>query len=88
MAMEKMLERAAVFAYRRAIALGADDLEGFETALEIIFDARPDIEDDAARDMLRAMLAAAPQLSERDPTMRAAAASSSTNRSRSLARVA
>jgi hypothetical protein len=81
--MEKMLERAAVFAYHRAIALGADDLEGFETALEIIFDARPDIEDDAARDMLRAMLAAAPQSSKR-----ATVVSSSTNRRSSLSRVA
>ena len=57
--MEKMLERAVLFAYRRAIALGADGIEAFETALDIVFDARPDIEDDAGRGIVTTIIHAA-----------------------------
>lgn len=57
--MEKMLERAVLFAYRRAMALGADEIEAFETALDIVFDARPDIEDDAGRSLVTTIIRAA-----------------------------
>jgi len=57
--MEKMLERAILFAYRRAAALGADQIEAFETALTVLFDARPDLEDAAARQAVAGILAAA-----------------------------
>lgn len=57
--MEKMLERTVLLAYRRALALGADGMEAFETALDIVFDARPDIEDDAGRDVVATIIEAA-----------------------------
>jgi hypothetical protein len=59
-AMEKMLERAVLFAYRRVIALGADGIEAFETALSVLFDARPDMDDAEARVAISGMLAADP----------------------------
>ena len=55
--MEKMLERTIMFAYRRAAALGADNVEAFETALTVLFDARPDLDEDDARSTLAGMLA-------------------------------
>ncbi len=58
--MEKMLERAVLFAYRRVIALGADGIEAFETALSVLFDARPDMDDAEARVAISGMLAADP----------------------------
>jgi hypothetical protein len=59
-AMEKMLERAVLFAYRRVIALGADGIEAFETALSVLFDARPDMDDAEARVAISGMLASEP----------------------------
>ncbi len=58
--MEKMLERAIVFAYRRASALGADDVEAFETALTVLYDARPDLDEQDARTTLSGILAGSP----------------------------
>jgi hypothetical protein len=58
--MEKMLERAVLFAYRRVIALGADGVEAFETALSVLFDARPDMDDAEARVAISGMLASEP----------------------------
>lgn len=58
--MEKMLERAVLFAYRRALALGADGIEAFETALSVLFDAQPDIEEGEARGALSSIISAAP----------------------------
>ncbi len=98
--MEKMLERAVLFAYRRAIALGADGVEAFETALDVVFDARPNIDDDDGRSIVAAMTDAAPD--EASPSAavtapqsgngpactRATTARSSTNRRISRSRVA
>jgi len=99
--MEKMLERAVLFAYRRALALGADGMEAFETALEIVFDARPDIEDSAGRGVVATIieaagdqghspLAAGAPLRSRNRAAchRAAIAKSSMNRPVSYSRVA
>lgn len=58
--MEKMLERAVLFAYRRVIALGADGIEAFETALSVLFDARPDMDDAEARLAISGILATDP----------------------------
>lgn len=55
--MEKMLERAIMFAYRRAASLGADNVEAFETALGVLFDACPDLDEGDARSTLAGMLA-------------------------------
>jgi hypothetical protein len=57
--MEKMLERAVLLAYRRAVALGADGMEAFETALGIVFDARPDIEEGVGRGVVATIVEAA-----------------------------
>jgi hypothetical protein len=65
MAMQKMLERAVLYAYRRAIALGADGIEAFETALAVVFDARPDIDDDAGRGVVATIIAAAGDAGQR-----------------------
>jgi hypothetical protein len=54
--MEKMLERAVLFAYRKATALGADSIEAFETALGVLYDARPDIEESEARSEISTLL--------------------------------
>jgi hypothetical protein len=54
--MDKMLERAIRFAYRRAAALGADAIEAFETALIVLFDARPDLGEGEARSTLALIL--------------------------------
>jgi hypothetical protein len=90
--MEKMLERAVVFAYRRALALGADEIEAFETALDVLFDARPGIGEDAGRALLRAMLAGIPGECAGSAmphvSRRAIVANSSMNRRSSRSRVA
>jgi hypothetical protein len=54
--MEKMLERAVLFAYRKATALGADSIEAFETALGVLHDARPDLEESEARSGIAILL--------------------------------
>lgn len=59
--MERMLERAVLFAYRKARWLGADPIEAFETALPIVFDARPDLDEGEARAIIAEMLAATPE---------------------------
>ncbi|MBV9522605.1 MAG: hypothetical protein JO010_07420 [Alphaproteobacteria bacterium] len=58
--MEKILERAIIFAYRKATVLGADSIEAFETALLVLFDACPDLDDADARSALAGILAALP----------------------------
>ena len=58
--MEKMLERTVVFAYRKALALGADEVEARETALGVLYDARPDLDEREARASLTAMIGAEP----------------------------
>jgi hypothetical protein len=58
--MEKMLERAVLFAYRRALALGADGIEAFETALSVLFDAQPDMDEAEARAAISSIISAAP----------------------------
>lgn len=60
--MEKMLERAVLFAYRKAAALGADNIEAFETALTVLFDARPNMDEGDARQAISSILATAPDL--------------------------
>jgi hypothetical protein len=90
--MEKMLERAVIFAYSRALTLGADNIEAFETALDIVFDARPDIDEEAGRAILRTMLAGVGEDGIRQERLhssrRAMVASSSMKRRSSLSRVA
>jgi hypothetical protein len=51
-----MLERAVLFAYRKATALGADSIEAFETALGVLYDARPDLEESEARSEISILL--------------------------------
>ncbi|MDB5409113.1 MAG: hypothetical protein JWL84_4025 [Rhodospirillales bacterium] len=90
--MEKMLERAVIFAYCRALTLGADEIEAFETALDIVFDARPNIDEEAGRAILRTMLADAGDGGARPATLHSSrlviVASSSMKRRSSLSRVA
>jgi hypothetical protein len=69
--MEKMLERAVLFAYRRAAGLGADEIEALETALGVLFDARPDLEESDARRAVSAILADADVITQ-EPARRSA----------------
>jgi hypothetical protein len=63
--MEKMLERTILFTYRRTLALGADEVEARETALGVLHDARPDLDEYDARATLAAMLGPEPGWRER-----------------------
>jgi hypothetical protein len=58
--MERMLERAVLFAHRKAISLGADPIEADETALRVLFDAKPHLEESEARADLGEILSRAP----------------------------
>ena len=62
--MEKMLERTIRFAYRKAVALGADEVEAHETALGVLYDAQPDLDEYEAMVMLSAMLGVEPDCRE------------------------
>jgi hypothetical protein len=62
--MEKMLERTIRFAYRKAVALGADGVEAHETALGVLYDAQPDLGEYEAKATLSAMLGVEPDCRE------------------------
>ena len=61
--MDKIFDLTVRFAYRRALAFGADDRNAFKAALSVIFDAKPDLEETEARIMLSIILGATPDLS-------------------------
>ena len=60
--MEKIFELTVLFAYRRALAFGADDRSASKAALSVIFDAKPDLEETEAHIMLSIILGATPDL--------------------------
>ena len=60
--MEKMLERAVLFAYRRVIALGGWHRGIRRRHCPVLFDARPDMEDSEARNVISNILATDPSL--------------------------
>ena len=60
--MDKIFELTVRFAYRRALAFGADDGDACKAALSVIFDAKPDLEETEARIMLSIILGATPDL--------------------------
>ena len=60
--MEKIFELTVRFAYRRALAFGADDRNASKAALSVIFDAKPDLEETEAHIMLSIILGAIPDL--------------------------
>jgi hypothetical protein len=65
--MEKIFELTVLFAYRRALALGADDMKALKAAQSVLVDAKPDLEETEARIMVASILAAAIDLAATRP---------------------